>query len=241
MTTHQAIVFLHVAAGTLALVGYWAAALLRKGGTAHRYVGRGYLVAMAVIVATGIPLAVQRYVDGHPVTAAFLGYLVVIVAAGVWSAWRAIRDKHDPIAYTGPVYMALGAASLLSGLGVLALGVRYGQPLLVGFSLVGLIGGQDMLRKRRRIVGKPLWWREEHYGAMVGNGAATHIAFLSLGLPRLLPGVSESALFYAAWFAPLLAAVVARVLLARKYRVPAPRAPRPVPASAAVGTRSSAA
>jgi hypothetical protein len=234
--TYQTWVFLHIAAGTLALVAFWAAAVLRKGSTGHRYVGRAYLLAMLAIIVSGVPLTLQRLADGHVITGAFLGYLLVIVAAGVWSAWRAVRDKHDPVAYTGPVYLALGAASLLAGLAVLVLGIRHGQPLLMGFSVVGLFGGQDMLRKRRRIVGKPLWWREEHYGAMVGNGVATHIAFLAIGLPRLFPGISGSALFYAAWFGPLVVAVIARVLLARKYRVPASRPTSPVaaPQSAAV-------
>ena len=226
---YQTWVFLHVAAGTLALVAFWAAAVLRKGSTGHRRVGRAYLLAMLAVIVSGVPLTLQRFADGHVVTGAFLGYLLVIVAAGVWSAWRAVRDKHDPVAYTGPVYLALGAASFLAGLAVLVLGIRLGQPLLMGFSVVGLFGGQDMLRKRRRIAGKPLWWREEHYGAMVGNGVATHIAFLAIGLPRLFPGIDGSALFYTAWFGPLAVAVVARVLLARRYRVPAPQRATSIP------------
>ena len=215
-------VMLHVAAGTLALIGFWTAAALRKGSPRHRLVGRAYLLAMVAVIVSGIPLTLQRAADGHPVTAAFLSYLLLITATGVWSAWRAIRDKADPVAYTGAVYRGLGLANVLAGAGVLALGVEVGSPLLMGFSAVGLFSGQDMLRKRRQIVGNPLWWRQEHYTAMLGNGVATHIAFLSLGLPRLLPGIDGTALHYAAWFAPLLVAVVAKVLLDRRYRVPQP-------------------
>ena len=219
-------VMMHVAAGTLALIGFWTAAALRKGSPRHRLVGRVYLSMMVAVVVSGVPLAIQRAIDGHPVTAAFLGYLLLITATGVWTAWRAIRDKADPIAYTGAVFRGFGTANMLAGLGVFALGIQVGSPLLMGFSAIGLFAGQDMLRKRRQIVGKPLWWREEHYTAMLGNGVATHIAFLSLGLPRLLPGIDGTALHYASWFGPLVVAVIAKMLLDRKYRVqPSVQAP----------------
>lgn len=215
-------VMLHVAVGTLALIGFWTAAALRKGSSRHRLVGRVYLLAMVAVIVSGVPLVIQRASDGHTVTAAFLGYLLLITATGVWTAWRAIRDKADPVAYTGVVFRGFGLANVLAGFGVLALGIKVGSPLLMGFSAIGLFAGQDMLRKRRQILGKPLWWREEHYTAMLGNGVATHIAFLGIGLPRLLPWIDGTALHYAAWFGPLLVAVIAKVLLDRKYRVQRP-------------------
>jgi hypothetical protein len=103
----------------------------------------------------------------------------------------------------------------------------------MGFSAVGLFAGQDMLRKRRdtrRLTSTPRWWFVEHYTAMLGNGVATHIAFLGIGLPRLLPAVDGTALHYVSWFGPLLVAGVAKVLLDRRYR---PRSPAMVtPATA---------
>ena len=221
-------VLFHVIAGTVALLGFWTAAVLRKGSPRHRLVGRAYLLAMVAVILSGIPLTLQRLADGHTVTGTFLGYLLLITATGVWTAWRAIRDKHDPVAFTGPVYRGFAVANLLAGLGVLALGWQVGSPLLMGFSAIGLFAGQDMLRKRARIVGKPLWWRQEHYTAMLGNGVATHIAFLGLGLPRLLPMVDGTALHYLAWFGPLLVALVAKPLLDRRFAAK----PRPAPAAA---------
>ena len=57
---------------------------------------------------------------------------------------------------------------------------------------------------------------------MVGNGIATHIAFLGIGLPRLLPGVDGTALHYLAWFGPLVVAVIAKLMLDRRWK-PKPR------------------
>jgi hypothetical protein len=231
MTAYQLLVACHAGIGTIALAAFWSAALLRKGSPRHRRAGQLYLLAMAGILATGVPMAAYAWlVRERPVTAAFLAYLLVITATALWSAWRAIRDKHDVARYTGPVFVALAWLSLLAGAGVLALGLRVGAPLLVGFSAGGLFAGVDMLRKRRqreRLAARPRWWLVEHYTAMLGNGVATHIAFLGIGLPRLLPGIDGTALHYAAWFGPLVVAVAAKVLLDRKWK------PRPISSAVA--------
>lgn len=235
LAAYPALAVAHAGVGTVALAAFWTAAFARKGSTLHRRVGQVYLLAMAGIVASGGALAVGKWLEGRVVAAAFLGYLLVITAAAVWSAWRAVRDRADVVRYTGPVFVTLGVASFLAGAGVLALGLAKGVPLLVGFSAVGLVVGADMVRKRLRretLAARPLWWRTEHYTAMLGNAVATHIAFLSIGLPKLLPAVSGSALYYAAWFGPLVLALVAKAWLDRRYR-PAPRrAPQPLAARA---------
>ena len=220
---------LHVAAGVIALVTFWLNGAMRKGGALHRRVGQAYLLAMLAILVSGVPLVVQRIIDDRPVTAAFLAYLLVLTATGTWSMWRSVRDRAAPARYTGRAYRALAAANVLSGAGILALGVAKSAPLLIGFSLVGLLAGHSMWRKRRTLTQQPMWWRTEHYTAMLANGVATHIAFLSIGLPRLLPQVDAGALHYLSWFGPLVIASAAKLWLDRRYRprtvgVPAPLA-----------------
>jgi uncharacterized membrane protein len=217
---------LHVCAGVLALGTFWLNAALRKGSDGHRLVGRVYLIAMATVVATGMPLLVQRLIDGHPVTAAFLGYLLLITSTATWRLWRAVRDRAAPQRYVGRTYMALATANLLAGAGVLALGLRVGVPLLIGFSAVGLVTGVVMLRKRATLATRPLWWRQEHIDAMLGCGIATHIAFLAIGLPRLLPSINGEALQYVAWFGPLAVSLLAKALLDRRFRRMSPRSAR---------------
>ncbi len=56
---------------------------------------------------------------------------------------------------------------------------------------------------------------------MFGTGIASHIAFLAIGLPRLLPMLDGPVLHYAAWFAPLVVAQLAKVVQDRKFRAPA--------------------
>lgn len=218
MTGFNIALGLHIGAGSIALVTFWLNAALRKGSRWHRLVGRIYLLAMALVIVSGIPLTLKALLAGHVVGAAFLGYLFLLTLTVTWLMWRAVRDRDAPARFTGPVYIGLALASIVAGVGVLALGLTKGAPLLIGFSLVGPLAGIDMLRSRARIAARPMWWREAHYGAMLGAGVATHVAFLSIGLPRLLPSVDGTALNYVAWFGPLAAAFVAKALLDRRYR-----------------------
>ena len=221
MTPYQLLVAGHASIGVVALASFWSAAFLRKGSPRHRRAGQVFLLAMVGIIVTGLPMAAYQWSQGRAVVAAFLAYLLVITATGVWSAWRAIRDKHDVARYTGRVYVGFAVLSLLTGIGVLALGARVGSPLLMGFSVIGLFIGLDMVNKRRhrdRLAARPRWWLIEHYSAMLGNGIATHVAFLGIGLPRLLPSVDGTVLHYCAWFGPLVVAVIAKVMLDRRWK-----------------------
>jgi hypothetical protein len=235
MTLHEAIALSHAAVGTLALASFWLAAAFRKGSPRHRLVGKIYLLAMVGILATGVPLAAQRFVAGQVTAGAFLAFLLLLTTTTVWASWRSIRDKHDPARYTGGIYRAFALANIAGGASVVLLGLREGDVLLAAFPLLGVLGGIDMLRKRARLARQPRWWITEHYSAMLGNGVATHIAFLAIGLPRLLPQIDGELLHHLAWFGPVAVMLVARVLLDRRWKAAsdaAPRPKRPSPAAA---------
>lgn len=217
MNLHAASVNLHLVTGVIALTTFWIAALARKGSRPHIWSGRIYLVAMLGIILTGIPLVAGFVANGKPVAAAFFGFLLALVGWSCWCAWRAIRDRRHPERYAGPVYWLLTWLVLAGGAGVAALGLVKGAALLVVFGSVGVVAGWDALRVRRRARASSQWWLKEHYGAMIGNGVATHIAFLSIGLRTLLPGVDGTLLTYFAWFGPLAVALGAGWWLNRRY------------------------
>jgi hypothetical protein len=217
MKAYELIRWTHIAAGSLALVGFWLNAALRKGSPQHRSVGRVYLLAMLVVMLTALPIAWQALAGGEPLRATFLAYLVVITATPTWLAWRAIRDQRDVTAYTGAVYRLFAVGSIASGLAVLGAGLHYRVALLAGFSLVGIVTGGLMLRFAARGGAQPRWWLREHYVAIGGCGVATHIAFLNIGMSRLMPDGWSGPVQAFGWFAPLVAAVVARAWLDRKY------------------------
>jgi hypothetical protein len=233
------LVFVHGAAGALALATYWLAAGATKGGRVHRAAGSTYLAVMLAVVATAVPMAVQMALAGRPGIATFLAYLVVITATPMWLGRRAVRMKRDQAGYRAGAYPAVAVINIAVGLGVHAVGWALGQALLIGFSLIGVVIGVNMLRKRRTPVAHPRWWMQEHYGAMLGCGVATHIAFLAIGSNRLLAafGITAPSWFgLMAWFVPVLVSVLAGLWLDRRYLAsPALRTQAPVSVAPARG------
>jgi hypothetical protein len=223
MSPYDVLLGLHITTGTVALLGFWTAGLARKGGPVHRRAGRVYLSAMLLVVGTALPMAIMHLVAGRTAVGVFLAYLVVITGTAMWLSWRAIRLKRDAGAFFSRAYATVGALNLASGLAVFALGVAIGHPLLTGFSWVGILLGAGMLRSfrsTRRTMPTGNWWLREHYGAMLGNGVATHIAFLSIGMRPVLQALDSPLAHLLPWVLPLLVAGGVSVWLDRRYGRP---------------------
>jgi len=231
MTVYSLLLFVHVGLGTIALVTFWTAGLGRKGSPVHRAAGKVYLFAMAGLLAAAIPMSAAVFAR-YPVLGSFLFYLLVITFTAVWTSWRAIRDKRDWARYTGPVYRTLKWLNLASGLAIAFIGIVYAtqmQLVIVAFSLIGIAIFFQMQRFSRQPPDDPRWWLRQHLEAMLGNGVATHIAFLSIGLPKVLPMLAGPTLQNLAWLGPLAASFVAGTFLTRKY-LPKRSAGKPAPA-----------
>lgn len=217
MDTYRVLVLAHVAAGSVALLTFWTAAFARKGSPVHKRAGKGYLLAMLGILLTALPMAAVFLARGRVGIGVFFAYLVVITGTSVWLSWRSIRLKRDVRGYHNRRYRMIAWANVIAGLLVFAIGIDRGSALLSGFCWVGIFGGIGMLRQARTLPTAPNWWLREHYGAMLGNGVATHVAFLGVGLNGFLAGFGIPMLQLLPWFGPLAVALAAGVYLNRRY------------------------
>lgn len=217
----------HALVGTVALATFWTAALAKKGSPLHKGVGKVYLLAMIGIVITAVPLALAAALEGQWVGAAFLGYLVVLVTHACRLAWLSIRWKRDFQRYIGTGYRVSNVVLAVSGIAVSGLGLVYEAWILVIFGLIGPLGALEARKFMRKGPESPKWWLKEHYGAMIGNGVATHIAFLQIGLMRLIPELGNTAVQHLAWFGPLALAFAAGYWLDRRYMRPRRTPARP--------------
>ena len=220
MDSYRIALYLHLASGAVALAAFWTAAALRKGSPRHRRAGQVFLLAMLGVLASGVPLVSALTDRGQPVTAMFLGFLIVLVSHGSWVAWRAIRDRAAPRRFYGPVYWVLSSLSAAGGAATIALGIEAGAVILQAFGAVGLLAAWGSVRSWQRWrSGQAVanWWVKEHYGAILGNGVATHIAFLSIGLRNALPFIEPALRTQLAWLVPLAVAVLAGFYLDRRY------------------------
>lgn len=217
---YQALVIAHIAAGTLALVTFWTAAAARKSRhSLHVRAGQLYLWGMRGILVTAVPMAGAAFVQGQTASGVFLSYLVVLVATTVYTAPKAVQCKQDFERFRSGAYRALAVALPAAAIATFAYGVIARNLLLGGFSIVGMVVGWRMwLTLRRTAAPDAGWWLKEHYGAMLGNGVGTHIAFLAIGLRSVLPPEVAEASQLLAWFGPLTVSTVATILLNRRHR-----------------------
>lgn len=231
MSPYTILLTLHGGLGAIALGTFWTAGLSRKGSPMHKAAGKIYLLAMAALLLPALPLALRILVLRSPSGGVFLLYLWILTVTSVWTSWRAIRDKRDWVRYTGPIYRALAWANLAGATVVLVDGLWFAQQMrwiFIAFSAIGLLGFRGMRRFARQAPVDPRWWLREHLGAMIANGVATHIAFLSIGLPKLLPMLAGPTLQSLAWLGPLAVSLAAGAWLTRKYLRPRAAAPATV-------------
>ena len=219
-TAYQSLLLAHGLCGLVALIAFWIAAFAKKGSPLHLKVGKTYMLAMIGIVVTALPMAAIIAGRGKPGIATFLLYLVVITATGMWLGWRAVKRKRDQPVFRDRAYVVVAVLNLVASAIVFAVGLAMSQALLMGFSAVGTITGVQMLMRRARPMDTPRWWLQEHFSAMIGCGVATHIAFLAIGLDRIVRAVGidpPSWYHLIAWFLPLAVSFVVAARLQRKY------------------------
>jgi hypothetical protein len=217
---YKTLLTLHGLFGLVALATFWIAAFAKKGSPLHVRTGNVYLASMLGIVVTAVPMSAIIAFSGRPGVATFLAYLVVITASAMWLGRRAVRRKRDQAGFRDRAYLAVAVLNLIAAVAVFAVGVRLSAALLMGFSLIGLVTGVQMLIRRARHHDSPRWWLREHFGAMIGCGVATHVAFLAIGLDRTIRavGIDPPGWYHLiAWFLPLLISLFIGVWLNRKY------------------------
>ncbi len=226
MKAYALLVLAHVGVGTLALISFWIAGLARKGSPLHKRTGKVYLLAMLGILLTAIPMSAMFFAKNRPGIGVFLAYLVVITGTTVWLSWRSIRLKREIQVFHNARYRQVAVLNVVAGLAVFGIGLSLESMLLSTFCWVGVLLGIGMLRQARKLPAAPNWWLKEHYGAMLGNGVATHVAFLGIGLNGFLASFGLPWLQLIPWIAPVVVSVIAGLYLDRKY---APKARVVVP------------
>lgn len=201
--------WVHVAAGVVALVAGLAAMATEKGGPRHRRAGRTYVVAMAVVVTTAVPLAL---VEGNYflfAIAVFSGYLVLV-------GYRVIARKRPTPGEAATVDWVAHLGMVVTGVGMVALGgydLATGDPLgtvLVVFGVIGLALSVRELRSIYRPPDRPRAWFYRHIVFVAGAYIATVTAAVTVNLETLPPVVR--------WVGPTVVGTPAILATVWRYR-----------------------
>jgi hypothetical protein len=221
----QSLRWVHIAAGSVALIVFWIPAIARKGGRTHVRAGWVYVVCMSVVVVTAFalsglvfsdpvairgvarplsPAELSDFLRRQRIFATFLAYLAGVTLASGWQGIWAAETKREPSTMRTPFSLTLNVAIILGGLAVFILGIKYGNGPLISLSPLGPFIGGANLRYLLRGPKTPMHWWYEHLGSMVGTGIAGYTAFLVFGGSRLFPALGRTQMRTLFWVLPTL-------------------------------------
>ncbi len=189
-TVIQFLLYLHIAAGMLALVVAPIAMIVRKGGRQHRLWGKVYFGGMTVVTVTAIIISLYRPIPFLLMVAVFSYYFIV---TGYRVLYLKQRKGQQPMLLdwiisgvaatfnTGLIFW--GIYSLFSGDGSAFAWIA------LAFGVIGLLTVAQNLRQFIKPEASREHWLLQHMGGMVGGYIATVSAFSAVNfdfLPTLL-------------------------------------------------------
>ncbi len=210
--------WIHIAAGCVALAVFWIPLVTKKGGTIHRRVGWIYVGAAATIAATGFITCARMFKDPRPGphrSAVFFLYIGIMAAASAQLGVRALRTKSRTAASRNAIDLAPPALLVIGGLALAAFGAYVHMLLYVAFAALGMSLGVGQLRFW---LVAPRTSREWFYAHMTGMGVScitTLTAFSVLNAHRLGLATFNIAL----WTAPAGLGALGLALWQRSYKL----------------------
>jgi uncharacterized membrane protein len=180
---HIANIVVHVACGTIALLAGMAALMAAKGALAHRRVGRIFLYAITVVIATA---AIGRLAFDFRT---FLALVTLLSFYQALSGMRALRLRGSRARAVDRGLAAFGLISPIVFLVVIRRMQRPWSPMLT-YSILGTlvgVGVYDLLREVLPAAWLGRVWRQEHLVKMIGAYIAISSAFAGTVFPGLMP------------------------------------------------------
>lgn len=238
-TLHNLLLYLHVFCGSVALLVFWLPVLATKGSALHRRSGTWFANGMYAVSISALAMSSLVLLDPigvrHPAgpppdldlgaaaasyraSATFLLMLAVLVFTSVRHSLLALRAKAARTTLRRPGHVALLVVLGVLGLGVVALGARYGHVLLLIFGTLSMVSSIGMLRYTLRAEVGPRGWLIEHLSGMVGAGIGAYTAFFAFGGSRFLSGLLPGQWQVLPWVLPAVIGTLAIRLLSRRYR-----------------------
>ena len=208
---YKALLALHVAAGSVALLSAAGAVIAPKGGRTHAWAGRAFTLGMTVIFLTAVPMTFIRPNLFLFLIALFNGYLA-------FTGWRRAINRSGvptPVEWTAAGVMALTAIGM-AGRGIVML--RSGDTMGIVLLVFTLIGGALSISDLRGLRAHRFRGKDRiasHLTRMLGGTTGALTAFLVVNV-RVEPG-------FVVWILPSVVVTPLIIYWARRVRRPTRR------------------
>ncbi len=231
--------WIHIAAGTIALIVFWIPVAASKGSRLHVKVGWVYAGCMSVVVLTALsmsglafaaPLGVRhfthvlsadetaQFIRSSREVAFFLAYLGGVTLAALWQGIGVLRTRRDPTSFRKPFVFALNTAVVLAALASLAMGIYARTATFAAMSIVGfIVSGGNLFYLLRGPADRMDWWYQ-HLGSMIATGIAGYTAFIVFGGRHLLAPLVQPQYYVLFWILPTAIGAPAIALTTAYYK-----------------------
>lgn len=225
------IVLVHIVVGSVGLSSFWLPVFARKRKGLHTRAGKVFAYAMMITAASAALAAILTLIDPlatHPDTSsryetslrAFNGlmllYLAVITFSAAFVGLRAVRLKQYYGGHRERLELALNVLGFALALVVLWVGWQLSSVVMMGLSLIGILGAPGNIMILMRKPDSPREWKYQHLSSMLGAGIAAHTAFFVFGAGRFVDSSLSNSILV--WLAPTLIGVPAIQIWTRKLR-----------------------
>jgi amino acid permease len=181
---HQWAIYLHVLGGIAALLLFWIPVFARKGSPIHKRIGRYFALLMYMIGISGLLMSSMdlllpailhpdQHADSVRDTAIFLFSLSLLVLASTHHGWLSVNHKDNRLPLRQPLQLILVSCLLLSGIGLLALGLTRGNTIFVACGGLEVALSVGLLRYTFKKHTRPRKWWTEHLGGLFASGIVT--------------------------------------------------------------------
>ena len=196
----EAMIVIHVIAGTTGLIAFWVPIATRKGARMHRkggtvaclgFVGAGIMAITMALYSLYIDPDRVPSIEDRAAFAGLLGWMMLflgLLTIGFADYGTAVvRHSRDRTQLRRVRYQVVMLAVIASGLWTAWYGYRIGQPTMIMVALFGItaMAIQEWFVWRAHV--EPHHYFGEHFRALIGMGISAYTAFLSVGLIRLIP------------------------------------------------------
>ncbi|MFK7950907.1 MAG: hypothetical protein AB8G11_25225 [Saprospiraceae bacterium] len=205
---------LHIITGLGSIVLFWIPIFTKKGAKTHRKVGKIYVFLMWLVIFSGIILTINKFYEGETDAGIFLGFLVILATRPVWFGAAALKSKNVSYTRIKNIHILFKLALFAYGIFMLIYSISLkGQgiaPVMIAFSVLGLMAGIDAWRDYKDTSMNNNWLRN-HFEGMLISGVAAYTGFIVIGgyeflnehmtgywilIPWLLPSIIGIALIY---------------------------------------------
>ncbi|MDN7125470.1 hypothetical protein [Pseudidiomarina terrestris] len=240
LVLHQAMLYLHIILGSVALVVFWVPIAARKGGSNHVLFGKIYVWSMYLVATSGILMSLMVLV--HPAffkagllqdaTSAkdmlrqiyyfwsLLLFLSLLTFVSVRQAMLVLKHKRNTQVFRHWSYLWMPAIMFLGGVSLISMAVISDDRLILHyiFGGIGLISGVQMRRFAFEKNATPKRWLAEHISSTIGSGIAVYTAFFAFGARQWFNFLGDWQLL--AWLVPGLVGTFVIFWATRRYVAP---------------------